>query len=55
MTFCAEGVWTVIDFIIGVVSSTEGRLNAAGSMSGILGGCEVVVDGDMDGVVVGRA
>jgi len=51
VTFCAEGVWTVMDFKVGVVRSTEGRLNAAGSMSGILGGGSVVVDGDMDAVV----
>ena len=49
MTFCAEGVWTVMDFKVGVVRTIEGRLNAAGSMSGILGGGSVVVDGERYG------
>ena len=39
VTFCDVGAETVIDFRVGVERLTEGRLKAAGSMSGMLGGC----------------
>lgn len=36
MTFCVVGAETVIDLSVGVERLIEGRLKAAGSMSGML-------------------
>lgn len=36
VTFCEVGAETVIDFRVGVERETDGRLRAAGSMSGMV-------------------